>query len=63
MSKADQARAYAEGIHILLATTVTQTDAALTDASKTRGSLEHALPTGSLALIEDENVFEARRKS
>jgi hypothetical protein len=59
LSPAEYSMAYARGVHILLATAVGQTDTAI-DTKNVRGSLEHALPTSSLALIEDENVFQAQ---
>lgn len=59
LSPAEYSKAYTRSIHILLATAASQTDMAI-DAQKGRGSLEHALPTGSLALIEDASIFEAQ---
>jgi hypothetical protein len=52
-------QAYAQGIHILLATTANLTNLAI-ETQRARASLEHALPTDSLALIDDERAFEAQ---
>gem|GEM_PF-6838425 len=59
VSAAQQKQAYALGINLLLAMAAEQTDAAVTTV-RSRASLEHALPTGSLAQIQDEIVFASQ---
>lgn len=59
LSTDEYSGANAGAIRILLAIAAQQTDSTI-DTQNVSAPLEHALPMGSLASIEDENVFKAQ---